>query len=439
MRLIQWLLVGSIVAQELLAVWLFMRLLPPRGTGRRTALGVAAFVATAALVLRWGVWVPTSVPAWMAFAGQVVTYSSVLALMVAVVYVTRDVSVWTAIFCGSSAYLMQNLASAVGYYLDLPSSGHVADIGLPSFYVTGALGVVLVYWLCQRLLLRRVERDGVVGQDDPGMVLVMVLVVLVAIVFDMANKLLAAGRVPFTYVLLLRGIYDVVCVFMLVMEFEMLYSRRLEEDLAQLGRMRVDAERRYRLAREGVGDLNMQVHDLRHQIRSLERLGSDEGVLAQLTRDANASVARVRTGSAVLDAILNEKRLLCEREGVTLTCIADGSALSFVAESDAYSLVGNAVDNALEAVGQLEEPELRAIGLTLRRTGAMVSLSVDNYFDGSVDFVDGLPVTTHPDRANHGYGTRSIRAIAERYGGSATFSADGDVFHLDVLVPVPGE
>ena len=69
----------------------------------------------------------------------------------------------------------------------------------------------------------------------------------------------------------------------------------------------------------------------------------------------------------------------------------------------------------------------------------MVSLSVDNYFDGSVDFVDGLPVTTHPDRANHGYGTRSIRAIAERYGGSATFSADGDVFHLDVLVPVPGE
>lgn len=438
MRTIQVALVAFIVAQDLLAVWLFMRLLPTRRGGRlREALGMAGFAALASLVLSRGVWIPAWVPTYLAFAGQVATYAMVLALMAAVVLFACDVSVWTAIFCGSAAYTMQNLASALGYYLDLPFSGPVTDIGLPSFYLAGAVGVAVVYALCQRLLLRRIERDGIVGQDDPGMVLIMVLVVLVAIVFDMANKSLAAGRVPFSYVLVLRGIHDVVCIFMLAMEFEMLYSRRLEEDLAQLGRMRVDAERRYRMSREGMGELSMRVHDLRHQIQSLERLGSDAEVLEQLARDADASGSRVRTGSDVLDAILTEKSLLCERDGVTLTCIADGGALWFMDEADVYSLVGNAVDNALDAVGRLRDPELRAIGLTLRRTGDMVSLSIDNNYDGRVEFADGLPQTTHPDRSVHGLGTQSIRAIAERYGGSATFSADGEVFHVDVLVPVP--
>lgn len=44
---------------------------------------------------------------------------------------------------------------------------------------------------------------------------------------------------------------------------------------------------------------------------------------------------------------------------------------------------------------------------------------------------------TKGDLENHGFGTRSLRALAERYGGSLTMRAENGVFSLLVLLPAP--
>ena len=45
---------------------------------------------------------------------------------------------------------------------------------------------------------------------------------------------------------------------------------------------------------------------------------------------------------------------------------------------------------------------------------------------------DGLPVS---DRAGHGYGCRSIQAIAQRYGGLCVLSAQQGQFLLQIMLP----
>ena len=140
----------------------------------------------------------------------------------------------------------------------------------------------------------------------------------------------------------------------------------------------------------------------------------------------------------VLDTILTEKSLYCEGHGITLGCIVDGASLSFMPAADLYSLFGNALENAIEAVERLDDPERRSVGLTVKRAGDMVSVHVENYFDGKVEFgSEGLPLSRKGDSLNHGYGVRSMRMIVEAAGGSFTTRATGDVFHLDVLLPVP--
>jgi sensor histidine kinase regulating citrate/malate metabolism len=62
-----------------------------------------------------------------------------------------------------------------------------------------------------------------------------------------------------------------------------------------------------------------------------------------------------------LDIIITEKCLLCEKENITLTCIADGEKISFISVTDLYSLLGNAIDNAIEAVLQFEDQDKRSI------------------------------------------------------------------------------
>ncbi len=68
----------------------------------------------------------------------------------------------------------------------------------------------------------------------------------------------------------------------------------------------------------------------------------DPAALADVAREVDVYDAAVHTGNEALDTILTEKSLVCQREGITLTCVADGSALDFMAPADIYALFGNA-------------------------------------------------------------------------------------------------
>ena len=67
------------------------------------------------------------------------------------------------------------------------------------------------------------------------------------------------------------------------------------------------------------------------------------------------------------------------------------------------------------------------------RAGKLL-LEIRNPYAGTVELRDGLPVSR---RTGHGYGCRSIRSIAEQYGGLCAFAADSGIFTLQVVLPMP--
>ena len=54
-------------------------------------------------------------------------------------------------------------------------------------------------------------------------------------------------------------------------------------------------------------------------------------------------------------------------------------------------------------------------------------------------FADGLPVTTKSNRQYHGFGMKSMRHLATKYGGSLVTSVKDHVFSLQILLPMPPE
>lgn len=113
--------------------------------------------------------------------------------------------------------------------------------------------------------------------------------------------------------------------------------------------------------------------------------------------------------------------------------MVEGKKLSFMDSGDLYCLFGNIIDNALEAVKQLPDKDKRIINLVIKTKNDLLILQEENYFKGKLDFRDGLPVTTKGDTNYHGFGSRSIRMIARKYGGELTTFVTGDVFHLNIL------
>ena len=115
--------------------------------------------------------------------------------------------------------------------------------------------------------------------------------------------------------------------------------------------------------------------------------------------------------------------------------MVDGGAVDFMGVMELSTLFGNALDNAIEAVGQIPDPEQRLIHLSVSRQKGFVRIRVENRCTDSLIVGTELPGTTKSDKRFHGYGLKSICATAEKYGGSATVRAEGGWFELRILIP----
>ena len=166
---------------------------------------------------------------------------------------------------------------------------------------------------------------------------------------------------------------------------------------------------------------------------------SDQGktLLQEMQTAMNRYDTSINTGNNTLDALLNKTWNSCEQRGIQWTCMADGKALEFMDPFDLYILLGNALDNAVECLTAIREPEKRFLSVNIRQKGGLTLLCLRNYCDHAPVFEHGLPVTTKSDKNDHGYGTRSIREIAEKYNGQMSAKVEKNIFTLNILLPLP--
>ena len=196
--------------------------------------------------------------------------------------------------------------------------------------------------------------------------------------------------------------------------------------------------RSYQLGQESVELVNRKYHDLKHQIQALRSgIGAEQKLelLDKLEQEIQIYEAQNKTGNQILDTILTSKSIHCQQSGISLTCVADGKLLDFMDIADISVLFGNALDNAIEAAGQIPEAEQRLIDLSVREHKGFLRIRVRNRYAGNIKMRNGIPVTTKGDTRNHGYGIKSITATAEKYGGSVTLEARDGWFELRVLIP----
>lgn len=433
------------VIEIVIAILLFCIRLPRRDRFEwRLAAVVAVSAVAASACIYVGYFSNPAIARHYAFEAQVLVWTSVLLFATLAVMACYEVSLWTALFCCSAGYTVQNMASALAATLRIVVFGpNRASSDPVAVVVSHALMCVIVFTIAYRRFIRPIEQNNLTIVENRVMLLVLVLVILVDIVFDLVNKSILRFGVPTDLILLLRLVHLALCSFTLVMQFEMLYAKRLKNDVLAFEQIRAEDERQFRLARESIEAVNDRVSQIREQVGRLERSGAavDRSAIERIERSVGVYDSVVRTGNDVIDVILAEKSLVCDREGITLTCIADGAALSFMPPADLYSLLGNAIENAIDAVRTIDDPERRAVGLVIRKTGmiGVVAVTVENYYAGKLEFVDGLPKTTKGDELVHGFGMRSMRALVESYGGTLTAHARGDVFQLNALIPVSEE
>ena len=126
---------------------------------------------------------------------------------------------------------------------------------------------------------------------------------------------------------------------------------------------------------------------------------------------------------------------MCIRDSVC-TVIADGALLGFIQALDLVTIIGNAMDNAIEACLRVP-PGQRFIQVRTVRQERFAVLSFSNSCDGQASAASDRLLTRKHDRENHGFGLANIRRAIQPYGGEMRWRLDGDEFSLTLLFQLP--
>ncbi|MBG6053932.1 sensor histidine kinase regulating citrate/malate metabolism [Salinibacterium sp. CAN_S4] len=177
-----------------------------------------------------------------------------------------------------------------------------------------------------------------------------------------------------------------------------------------------------------------------HTIVSLLEMGRAEEVatlVADTTRTSQGLADAVLDSDVdpVLAALLLGKSATASERGVDFTIRLEHGTELPLGSSETISVVGNLIDNALDAVRGTAKP--RSVAVHLRRDGGGVILSVVDSGQGVVvDDVFALGTTTKaPDGSAHGVGLAVVRRIVVEHGGIVEF-ADGLPTTVMVTLPV---
>ncbi len=178
-------------------------------------------------------------------------------------------------------------------------------------------------------------------------------------------------------------------------------------------------------------------HDYRNHIQNMKnRLGGDQGELEQyldeLADDLTQADTSIRTGNVMADAVLNSKLSVAEQKGIQLNLkahIPQGIAMSDV---ELCSILGNLLDNAMEACEKLPY-DARFLRVYIDKFKGQFYLSVQN----ASPPVRRDKGTFHTTKAGtHGFGLFRIDRIAKKYGGYVNRQYEEGVFATELMIPL---
>lgn len=232
-------------------------------------------------------------------------------------------------------------------------------------------------------------------------------------------------------------LYSVILItFILLMQFGVFNIGKMHESNEEL-EMRIEqGSRYYEIARNNIDEINMRCHDLKHQIAGLKYMADDEqkSVISELENSVLVYESLVKTGNDALDYVLTEKGIYCTTKNINFTVIANGKLLNKMSYNDIYVLFGNALDNAIESVLKIDDVSRRVISLKIEERCGTTRIHLENVLGQSPKFSGGLPESTKIGKG-HGYGVKSVKYIAQKYGGNMTVRTDGELFFLDIIIP----
>lgn len=180
-------------------------------------------------------------------------------------------------------------------------------------------------------------------------------------------------------------------------------------------------------------------HDYHNHIQVLKAYFAQEqyaqaaGYLDMLEQDLTQVDTVIKTGNMMVDAILNSKLTLMKEKKIRVDATAFVPKELTVSQTDLAVLVGNLLDNAMEACEKVTEEE-RFVRIYMDVLKGQFYLCVTNSMQGKATRVGGLFSSTKS--REHGFGLAQVKSLVEQYSGYLNMQTEDGVFAVEVGIPL---
>lgn len=218
-------------------------------------------------------------------------------------------------------------------------------------------------------------------------------------------------------------------------------SRKSDKRIAEyqanlLERHYEEVENMYRQTRGWRHDYktHIQVMKTHFQMGEYEEIGK---YLNSLERDLNTVDTVLKTGNVMIDAILNSKLSLAAQKEIAVDAkaIVPKNFNGRISEIDLSIILGNLLDNAIEACQKIDEKEKRFIRVYIDIFKGQLYLYVMNASYEKLKRKGKLYESAKLEEY-HGMGLIRMDKVVEKYGGYLNRQDEEGVFATEIMLPL---
>jgi sensor histidine kinase regulating citrate/malate metabolism len=244
------------------------------------------------------------------------------------------------------------------------------------------------------------------------------------------------------FTLSVLGYCILLILFALIVTYEYLgVILRKNKELKQQRELAQIEEQQYQFMLSTAESLAEWKHDYQGQLRLIATLIEEENYseLKQFTTGVdealNSSASLLFTGNRTLDAVISLRMMEAKRHDIhfeTKLYLPESLPLHEVAMS---SLIGNILDNAIEACLKLPSEALE-IYFEMKPWKKMLCIFCSNTSDGKYHRGKNETLLSTKKTHGHGIGMHRIRDIVEAAGGTCQFSPEEHRFSVSIMIPL---
>ena len=233
-------------------------------------------------------------------------------------------------------------------------------------------------------------------------------------------------------VFFVASIILIILVFSLILKLAENYKQKQDISLLELqNEMIVKSEKNT----EQVFNLwRSSIHDYKHKIFAIKHW-LDEGNIEKVrdfiekeSESLSQKIFYIKTGSAMVDAIINTKRNIAEEKGIVFSINVAMPKMCIVSDLDLVCILGNLIDNAIEACEKQDKKHMEVVVKEIKK---LLIIKVINSYQGQ--FTEKT-VTTKKEKYLHGIGLKNVKSIVEKYDGTYEMSKEKDEVVTKIMI-----